>query len=258
MHFKLNKLDTTQLKPFGIHLFQARRGSGKTTLLRQILFDLSRRSTFDLTLVFAPCRSSADMFRRLTVPSLVYDSMRIDVIEKVLSIQRELLAKNKRKSICIVCDDCSYDRSWWRSAPIAELARNGRHSLVTLCITSQSVCDIPSDVRSNVDFIYAFKTGILADRKRLHTHYFGMLSFDSFVKIFEAATNEYGALVCNQAIASNDPEKALSWVRASASLPRFVLSKPIYWKSEARQREQFANEREDASSAIAISVISRR
>ena len=39
------------------------------------------------------------MFRRLTVPSLVYDDLRLDVIEKVLSIQRELLARNKAKSI---------------------------------------------------------------------------------------------------------------------------------------------------------------
>jgi hypothetical protein len=99
MHFKLNKLDTKQLKPFGIHLLQARRGSGKTTLLKQILFDMSSSSsTFDLTLVFAPCRSSADMFRRMTVPSLVYDEMRLDVIEKVLSLQRELLAKKQRKA----------------------------------------------------------------------------------------------------------------------------------------------------------------
>ena len=118
MHFKLNKLDTKQLKPFGIHLLQARRGSGKTTLLKQILFDMSSsNSTFDLTLVFAPCRSSADMFRRMTVPSLVYDEMRLDVIEKVLSLQRELLATNKGKHICIVCDDCSYDKSFSRSVP---------------------------------------------------------------------------------------------------------------------------------------------
>ena len=256
MQFKLNKLDTKAIKPFGIHLCQARRGSGKTTLLKQILYDL--RSTFDLTLVFAPCRSSADMFRRLTCPSLVYDSLRVDVLERVLSIQRELLSMNKRKSICVVCDDCSYDKSFWRSAPIAEIARNGRHSLITLFITSQSVCDIPPDVRGNVDFIYAFKTGILADRKRLHNHYFGMLSFDSFVKVFEAATEGYGALVCNQTTASNNAESVLSWVRASPTLPRFVISKSVYWKLEAQRREQIALEQEDASSQLAISVISRR
>ena len=136
--------------------------------------------------------------------------------------------------------------------------RNGRHSLCTLFITSQAVCDIPPDVRGNVDYVYAFKTGILADRKRLHTHFYGMLSFDSFVKIFEAATNEWGALVCNQSIASNDPQQQLSWVRASARLPNFVISKPKFFKLAALQRAQVAHEQEENSSQLAISVLSRR
>jgi hypothetical protein len=68
---------------------------------------------------------------RLTVPALVYDELRLDVLEKLLSLQRDLMAAGKRKSICVVLDDCSYGNDFWRSAPVAELARNGRHSLCT-------------------------------------------------------------------------------------------------------------------------------
>lgn len=253
MHFKLNRLDTGKIKPHAIHLFQAKRGGGKTTLLRQILYDI--RNSIDVTIAFAPCQSSQDMFRSLIPAELVYAEFRVDVIEKLLSLQRELLAQNKQRNICIVLDDCSYRKDFWRSPAMASLVRNGRHSLVTLLITSQAACDIPPDVRGNVDYIYALKTGILADRRRLHNFFFGMLPFDSFVRVFEGATDNFGALCCNQAEASNDAQKVLSWTRAALRLPPFHMCRPCYFKIAEGQREQAAR---DTGSQLAISVITHR
>ena len=256
MKFELTKMDMSKIRPHAIHLFQARRNSGKSVLMRYILYEI--RHMIDATVVFCPTKSTADMFRGLIPREFIYQEASLDALERILKFQRERVRIGKGRSLCIVLDDCAFDKKFWRSPQIAFITQNGRHCLITCLITSQHCTSLGPDIRGNCDYIYAFKTSIIADRRRLYDCFFGCVSWTHFMPVFEAATSHYGALVCNQTETSTDPTKILSYTRATLNLPPFILCNAVYFKISTQQRLKRTQERENQTSDLAVSVITGR
>ena len=130
MRLQIQKLDPTTLRPGQVLLFCGRRGSGKSHCLRFIMHAM--KDHFDLACAMTPTVSSQEMFAELMPRSLIYPELREDVIENMLKLNRELALKNKTKSILLIFDDLSYDKSIFRTSKVLlDLAKNGRHCMIT-------------------------------------------------------------------------------------------------------------------------------
>jgi hypothetical protein len=238
MKLKLTKFDWSTLKPGQMLLFQGRRNTGKTVLLRQAMFAL--REHIEMTIALTPTQSSAEMFRTLMPESCVYDQgFDVGVIESLLSTQRDMIKRGKRpRSILLVLDDCSFDSKAWKQKCVGDLARNGRHCLITVMITCQYVCDIGPSFRAQLDVCFALRDTILQNRKRLHSAFWGMMPFPQFCAAFDACTENFGALVLNQAVQTNEISSCVFHTRAQPTLPPFTMCRDIYFKFEKRLAEK--------------------
>ena len=80
--------------------------------------------------------------------------------------------ENLRKKNCEICiiilDDCLYDKSVLKSSAMREIFLNGRHLHIAMIICAQYVMDLSPDLRTNVDYIYAMRENIIANRAKLH------------------------------------------------------------------------------------------
>lgn len=250
---KLSRFDPTTLKPGTISLFQGRRNAGKSTLLRQAMYWM--RDKVDLTIAVTPTQSSAEMFRTMMPASCVHDQgFDTSIVETLLATQRELIAAGRRpRNVLLILDDCSFDSKKWKEKPIADLARNGRHCHITVMLTSQYAMDLGPDLRSQIDLVYALRDPIISNRKRLSQCYFGMLPFAEFSAAFEACTENYGAIVLDQTVNTNDATSCVFWTRAELALPPFRVAGSVYFKLEQRARD----EPKRASSTVEVYVPSK-
>ena len=120
---------------------------------------------------------------------------------------------------------------------LGDLWRNGRHAHITVICTTQTALDLGPDLRSNTDIVFALKEPIVANRKKLFDAYFGQSDFATFCLCFAKATERWGAMVCNNALAESDIESVWSWYRAPAEQPTpFKCASDTYFRLEKRQR----------------------
>ena len=228
MKLKLDRFDPDTLPLGSITLCQGRRNTGKSTILKSLM--LALKDKIDVCVAMTPTQSSADFFRSVMPPQLVYDKgIELGVIETLLAIQRELIANGKRRECLLLLDDVSYDKQAFRSAVLGDAWRNGRHAAVTIILTSQACYDLPPDLRSNTDLIFALRDPIIQNRKKLHLAYFGQLPFDSFTKCFEACTDSFGSIVLNQTLPTNSADDCLFWYRAKPTVPPFKMCNKAIW-----------------------------
>ena len=233
MKLKLDRFDPRTLPLGSITLCQGRRNTGKSTILKSLMFAL--REKIDCCVAMTPTQSSAEFFRSVMPAPLVYDKgIELGVIETMLTIQRELIAIGKRRECLLILDDVSYDKLAFRSAVLGDAWRNGRHAAITIILTSQACYDLPPDLRSNTDLIFALRDPIIQNRKKLHLAYFGQLPFDGFSQCFEACTDSYGSIVLNQTLPTNSPDECLFWYRAKPTLPSFRMCNKAIWKVALR------------------------
>ena len=59
---------------------------------------------------------------------------------------------------------------------IREIFMNGRHRHVTLVIAVQYVMDMPPDLRTQVDYVFALRENVIKNRERLYRQFFGFLT----------------------------------------------------------------------------------
>ena len=83
----------------------------------------------------------------------------------------------------LILDDCLYDSSWIKTKNVRALFMNGRHYKSMFIITMQYALGIPSNLRTNIDYVFLLRENIVSNRKRLYEQYAEMLpSLKSFVK----------------------------------------------------------------------------
>eukprot|EP00967_Tisochrysis_lutea_P055514 scaffold69821_cov26-Tisochrysis_lutea.AAC.1 len=102
---------------------------------------------------------------------------------------------------------------------------NGRHMHVTFCNAMQYVMDMGPDLRTQVDYVFAFKENILCNKNKMWKYFFGMFEkFDDFQRVMDRCTDNYGILVLNNTSPTNKLEECIYWYRARADLPDFRMA----------------------------------
>jgi len=162
------------------------------------------------------------------VPS-VYIHYDVDsvIIRKLLNRQMSVFEKNDerikkgKKPIdprsFLIMDDCQATKaSWIKEDEINEVFFQGRHyKLHPFIMALQYSMGIGPELRTNIDYVFLLGEDFISNKRRLFEHYAGMFpTFDLFNQIFDQVTNDYGCLVINNKLRTNDIRKKVFWYKA--------------------------------------------
>lgn len=226
---RVRKFNPSSVRESRIFLVCGRRNTGKSVVIRDLLYHMPKP---DFAVAMAPTEDTLKMFREFLPESCIFDHFNQDKIERIVSLQRELVSRGKKRTVLILLDDCMYAKGCLKSTAMRSIFLNGRHDNISLIFAAQYLMDVDVALRTNIDYVITMRESILANRQRLHRNFFGVFSkFDEFEKVFAACTNDYKAMILDNTVSNtSEPTDSVFWYKASLDVPPFRLCKPVYWK----------------------------
>lgn len=192
------------------------------------------RDKIDYCLGFSPTEDCNETLAKFIPKSMVYSDYHEEVLINMMDIQKKLWRVPNKQGyrVLVILDDCCYDKKILRSKVIREIFMNGRHRHVTLIISAQYVMDMPPDLRTQVDYVFALRENVIKNRERLWKQFFGFFdSFKHFAKVMDDCTQNYECLVCdNKTSKDNSIESCVFWYKALYDIPDYRLGHKFVWK----------------------------
>ena len=138
--------------------------------------------------------------------------------------------KDPGMGVGLVLDDLMYDKKMIKEKSMRQIFMNGRHYNILPMVTAQYCMDIPPDIRTNIDYVIVLRDNNRANQKRLFDYFFGVFpKFADFQKVFNTITNNYGALVLDNASKSNRIEDCVYWYKARFPVRKFKIGTRNMW-----------------------------
>ena len=225
---RVRKFNPRTIKESRILFILGKRHTGKSVLMKDLLYHMPRP---DFVLAMAPTEDTLAMYREFLPPCCIFDHFSQEKLERTVSLQKELVARGKKRTVLILLDDCLYQKGVLKSTAMRHIFFNGRHDNICLVCAAQYMMEVDVSLRTNIDYIFTMRENILTNRQKLYKYYFGQFSsFSDFDKVMTACTQDYRALVLDGTLANNaNPTDCVMWYRASTEVPAFRLCRPVYW-----------------------------
>lgn len=244
MEYTLSKFEPSEAKQNCIWLLIGPRNTGKSVLLRDLLYHTHKH--YDFGMAMTATVSTVDALKEIFPHNLIYtNGYDFAKGDQFLQTCKKLVEKRKKRNCLLVLDDCMFDNSVMKTETQKNLHLNGRHYNTTIFNTTQYSMIIPTQIRSNIDYVIALSDNITANRRKLFEYFFGMFpSYKTFDKIFAKVTENYGALVIDRtAKGTGNIQDSIKWYRASLHQPPFKIGKPIFFEmskkhSQSRHRDK--------------------
>lgn len=247
MRLDIRRFDPACIAPGRIVLLIGKRGTGKSFLAKDLLYHM--RKDVHIPVVMSPTHSSIADFEKFVPRSLIHDRFNPDTIQSLIDSQRARAHTGKKlRNVCLVLDDCMYDKKCLRSVAMRDIFMNGRHSRLGLIIAVQYLMDLDPAARSQIDYVFTLRENIISNRKKLWQFFFGMwANYDDFAAVMDACTNNHEALVLdNVSSGTNDVTKCVFWYKASATIPTdFRLGSRTMWKLHYRLKKNKKSREEE-------------
>jgi len=234
----IRRFDPSTMKPHRISVCIGKRGTGKSTLLKDIM------STMQHThygVAMSPTNESVVSFRTYMPSSSVYTDYRVDVVERMLASQREKShdGQGDIRSLFLALDDCMYDKALIKGKAIRDLFMNGRHYRISFIMAVQYLMDLPPALRTQVDYCFALRENVIANRERLYKFFFGIFpSYADFARVLDACTEDYECIVIDNTVQSNNISDCVFWYKAEPEQPPFRLCAQVFWDLDSRLHGQ--------------------
>lgn len=230
----LRRFDPKSVNPHCVALFLGRRGEGKSQLMLDLMFHNKHKYPIGFVFSQTDAHTSKPLFRKHMPPQLCFESWNGDTVDKMISSAKKL----KKSHFILLDDQLSLADTWIKSRQAKELFFNGRHYNIGFYVTLQSVLGVPPSYRAQADYVFLFRCPIKNERKKMYEHYAGMFpDYDTFEKVFETCTTNYGCLVIDNTTKSNNLEDIVFFYKASID-HRGRLCSPSLWEAHERQRAQ--------------------
>lgn len=227
MSLRIKKFDPRGIKEHRIIFLIGKRHTGKSRLMLDLL---SQMPAFDFAMAFAPTDDTIETFRTFLPSSCVYSNFSHDKLERLLSLQRELIRRGKKRSVLLILDDCLYQKNTLKSTAMRDLFFNGRHLHVSMICAAQYCMDVEASVRANIDYVMTMRDSTITNRQKLHKNFFGQFErFAEFDKVMAACTQNYSSLIMDATVPSTVATECVFWYRASLDIAPFKLVKPIMY-----------------------------
>jgi hypothetical protein len=233
MKLPIKKFDCSKLTQFATVMCIGKRGTGKTTLIRDIMSHMAKRLDFGIAMCGTE-ETARDMGEFVT-PSCIYNDFSAEALDVLLKHQKKTIMAGRYKKTFLIMDDTLYDKSTLRSKNMRMLFMNGRHRKIFYLCAVQYLMDIPPDLRSNVDFVFALKENIIGNREKLWKCFFGMFSdYKEFSTVMDECTAGFDCMVLDNTVRSNNVTDCVFWYRADRTIPTYHTGSEGFWKLHSR------------------------
>jgi hypothetical protein len=214
----------------------AKSGSGKSWIIREILYYLSK-TNIPAGVILAPTDKMTKFYDSLIPQCFIHHEYKEDIIPKLLHRQKLIIEKNSNRKkesrklldprAVLVMDDCMSSKHLWLKDPnVLSIFNEGRHFQLTFILAMQYAIGIQPELRNNFDFVFLLSEDTCSSRKKIYEHYAGIFpKFDIFDQVFQQVTDNYGCMVLDNRIRSNDITKKVFWFR-SHETPDFKIGIP--------------------------------
>ena len=233
----IRRFDPSKIKPHRIAICIGKRGTGKSVLIKDIMYNVRRGLHYGIAMT--PTHESAESFKTYMPDSSVYTDYRVEVLERMLAAQRARSHEHgmeKLRNLFLVLDDCMYDKSVMAGKAIRDLFMNGRHYKVFFIAAVQYLMDLSPALRTQVDYCFALRENVIANRERLYKFFFGVFErFEDFARVLDACTANFECMVIDNTVQSNDISDCVFWFKAKLDNPDFRLCSPVFWELEQRR-----------------------
>lgn len=253
---RLRSFNPTTMRDSGITVFVASKGSGKSTCMASFLH---AKRHLPAGVVYSATEESNDFFGQMVPPAYCFSEFDIEALTKIYEHQKTKVSQYKRPRseedrrlisdedlekrdgfwavyerdphIFLVIEDMMYDKSKFKLPIVRDLFMNGRHRKVFAMITVQYIMDMPSELRSQVDYWVLFKEDKPVNRQKLYEHVAGgkCKSPKVFNHIMDVCTRDYGCVVIDARNNSGRIEDAVYHYRA-VKRPPFRIGCRAYWR----------------------------
>tara|TARA_B100000427_G_C15403579_1_gene548795 strand:- start:131 stop:961 length:831 start_codon:yes stop_codon:yes gene_type:complete len=234
-------------------IFIGKRGTGKSTLVADILYYIRK---IPGGVVMSATEEGNEFFQQHVPDICIFNEYKKEKVSEIVEGQRKAVKENKEKvnDIFLLLDDCMYDKKFLRSPDIRGIFMNGRHWKIMLMITMQYCMDLPPDLRTNVDYVFALRENVISTQKKLYNFFFGIFpEFNQFKQVFENFTEDFECLVLDNTSRSNRIEDCVFWYKAKPNRKFRACDKALwhyhkknynkeYWKT-AEETEHKQNEK---------------
>ncbi len=184
----------------------------------------------DYVVAMAPTEDTLRMYREFLPEGCIFDHFSQEKLERIVSLQREIVNRGKKRNVLIILDDCLYQKGVLKSTAMRSIFFNGRHDNISLMCAAQYMMEVDVSLRTNIDYIFTMRENILTNRQKLYKYFFGQFpKFDEFDKVMTACTQDYKTLVLDGTVSSTVPTDAVMWYKASLEVPPFQLCKDVFW-----------------------------
>ena len=208
-----------------------KRRSGKSFCLRQIAYDMNPRKA----VAFCGGREAAEFMATFIPDTYVYEGFHPEIIKGIM-IQNEDLKSMKEMDeeidtdMQVYVDDLACEPKVMKSPILKQLAANGRHNDVFVCVTVQYQKHFPPDVRMALDYLFAYKNDSRAGRKAIFDEFFsGVFKKPKvFDDVLNESTKDYKCLVKDSTVPTSNVEECVFYFRAQLHLPTFQIGDAIY------------------------------
>jgi len=234
-NISLKKWKVPDIVEHPVIFIAAKRRSGKSVLIKEVMFQL--RNRFFCGMVQSATECSNKFYQQFVPQCLIFHDFNETAINNLINSQLKEVERGTAKSVFLILDDCAFDKKTMNSKTMKRLLYNGRHSKITFICAIQYILDIEPSIRSNIDYFITMKENIFVDK--LYKNFFSFMESQKvFSTILEAATQNYGCLVLDNASHSSYPNN-IYWYRAPYDPKlKFKLCHTIFWKVDDDKRKK--------------------
>jgi hypothetical protein len=213
-----------------INMIIGKRGTGKTTLVNDILASID--NDWDVVVAMSPHPDSRRALAKIFPESCIHDSYDEEVINRILSTTRNLRSEGIDTRVLLILDDgCMANPRVLKSTTMRDLYMNGRHLGIEVYSVIQYALDMPKCLRSQVDYVFAFREVSESPIRTLYTTFFSNIkSYGDFSAILEACTQDHGCMVLDSTVQGTLANNyGIHWYRASIREPTALLGSRAQW-----------------------------
>ena len=182
------------------------RTSGKSYLVRDIMYEMSlRKMPYSQIYSVDEGKHFSEFFPKSYIKSAFAEG------EMELLIENQRLGtlkdgKGLQNNCFLLLDQPeSSDELWKKSKAFQKVFTLGRHLNIMMVMTLQCVIGVPPVMRQNVDYVFLFRTESDTELKKAYENYGGLVpTFEVFKELFLECTNDYGCMVIDRTVKSNN------------------------------------------------------
>lgn len=220
---EIKEFDMNQMHPWDINdlergvkcIVVGHPGYGKSRIIESIM--LYKSHICPVSQIFSGTENVNHFYRERSTDITIFNELDLKAMEnfaKRQNIARQYLPNPWAMQ---VLDDVTDEPSILRKMPFGAFYKKGRHWAMVMVQAVQYPMDIPTGLRSCVDYIFILANGIISEREKIYENFASgcIPSYQDFCDIMDQLTEDHTALVIDNVSQSPIISERVFYFRAN-------------------------------------------